>query len=776
MRTRYPANYYFTPLVLCTLGVISGILIERFHSLLYVAVSVVLVSVAGYILSHKRILTGQLIILSAGLIIGLFITGHARSRYERISLFPAETTGCNAVVYGRVVSVKRLTRDRASFVVTASTIVINRHKVGLSNIKIAVHVYDEFPVAIGDYIYANGYLYLPDGTLNPGAFDYSGWLRDHGIHAVMSVWKAEDCLKITDRELDSRYRYVHIRDKVRNWFVSSFDGFVGGDAAALLSAIGVGQQQKLSNEIRGSFSRAGVSHLLAVSGLHVGLVFGFVIVIMYVLGMSRSVSLTIAILAMCAYAFLVGWRPSCVRAMVMLGAGTLSVTLGRGRHYYHCLAMAALAILLVDPVALFSVGFQLSFLSVFSLLHFLPVLDKWLEFLPERLRGPLSVTLAAQIGVNPLIAKYFHQVSVIAPLANLVIVPTAGVLVASALALPALGAVCYPLASWFGTYLSHAIAILFKVVEWFASIPKSAVYLSSPSPAFLAFYYLIVMLIPVAYRNRKLVRPAIAICIVGATVLLTQPILGKLHSPEITILATRNGDAAVIRAPRGNNILVASFGGYREEDVLNYTVAPYLWSHGITRLEAVVISRFGAAGWSNLAELCDKFKVREVHLADYEGTNKERAKALNLSVIFHEKSWILHYGGMKLKCVCGPMQENYQSEVATTVEYQGKRILLASALSLESEMLLTKQDWPSEVDVLVIPRYGKTMLCYETISRTHPEYVIVNGMVSNNLLRKQLKGIQILETKKAGAVTIGFSSRNITITTFREAKQECYVE
>jgi len=595
MRTRYPANHYFTPLVACTLGVICGILIERLHFPVYIVVLASLISIGVCIRFHKHILMRQVIILSVGIIIGLFTAGHINGRYDRNRLFPAETTGYNAAIYGRVVSVKKLTKDKASFVVVASTIVVNKHKVYLSNIRVAMHVYDEFPVAIGDYIYANGYLYLPDGTLNPGSFDYSGWLRDHGIHAVMSVWKAEDCLKIADRELDSRYRYVHMRDKVRNWFVSSFDGFVGGDAAALLSAVGVGQQQKLSDEIRGSFSRAGVSHLLAVSGLHVGLVFGFVIAITYVLGMSRSVSVTIAILTMCAYAFLVGWRPSCVRAMIMLGAGTLSVTLGRGRHYYHCLAMAALAILLVDPVALFSVGFQLSFLSVFSLLHFLPVLDKWLGFLPTWLRVPLSVTLAAQIGVNPLIAKYFHQVSVVAPLANLVIVPTAGVLVASALALPALGAVCYPLANCFGACLRQAIAILLKVVEWFASVPKSAVYLSSPSPVFLAFYYLVIVLIPVAYKNRKLVRPTITICIVGASVLLTQPILEKLHSPEITVLATRNGDAAVIRAPHGRNILVASFGGYREEDVLNYTVAPYLWSQGITRLDAVVISRFGAA-------------------------------------------------------------------------------------------------------------------------------------------------------------------------------------
>jgi beta-lactamase superfamily II metal-dependent hydrolase len=273
-------------------------------------------------------------------------------------------------------------------------------------------------------------------------------------------------------------------------------------------------------------------------------------------------------------------------------------------------------------------------------------------------------------------------------------------------------------------------------------------------------------LIPVAYRNRKLVRPTIAICIVGASVLLIQPISETLHSPEITILATRNGDATVIRAPHGKNILVASFGGYREEDVINYTIAPYLWSQGITRLDTIVVSRFGAAGWPNLAEFCNKFRVWEVHLTNCEKNNKEYAEALNLSVIFHEKSWILHYGGMKLKCVCGLMQEDYQSEVATTVEYQGERILLAGALSLESEMLLAAQNWPhNSVDTFVIPRYGKTMLCYETISRVHPKYAIVNGTVSNDLLRKQLKSIQILETEKAGAVTISFSSGNITVTT-----------
>ena len=770
MRTRYPANHYFTPLVACTLGVISGILIERFHFPIYITILASLIFIGVCVGFRKHAPMGQVIILLVGIIVGLFTARHAESHYEKNQLFQTEIGGCNAAIYGRVISVKKLTKDDVSFVVAASTIGVNRHRAGLQDTRIAVHVYDEFPVAIGDCIHANGYLYLPGGALNPGSFDYRGWLRDQGIHAVMSIWNQGDCLRVTDRELDSRYRY-HMSDRVRNWFVSSLDGLVGGDAAALLSAIGVGQQQKLSNEIRGNFSRAGVSHLLAVSGLHVGLVFGFVIAITYVLGMSRSVSITIAMLTMCAYTFLVGWRPSCVRAMVMLGAGTLSVTLGRGRHYYHCLAMAALAILLVDPAALFSVSFQLSFLSVFSLLHFLPVLDKCLRFLPKWLRVPLSVTLAAQIGVNPIIAKYFHQVSVIALPANLVIVPTAGALVASAIALPVLGAVSYPLANWFGILLRHVIAVLLKVVEWFASIPGGVLYLPSPSPALLTFYYLVIVLIPVAYRNRKLVRPTIAICIIGASILLTQPVLETLRSPEITILATRNGDAAVIKAPRGRNILVASFGGYREQDVLNYTIAPYLWSQGITRLDAIIVTRFGAEGWPDLAEFCNKFRVLEVHLPDYEETNKERAEMQSLSVIFHEKPWLLCYGGMKLQCACGLIKENYQSEVATTVEYQGKRILLAGALSQESEMLLTTQNWPSEVDVLVIPRHGKTALCYETIFHTHPEYAIADGIIENNLLRKQLKGIQILETEKTGAVTIGFSSGNITVTTFRDTNQ-----
>jgi len=188
----------------------------------------------------------------------------------------------------------------------------------------------------------------------------------------------------------------------KNWLVEKIDKNLPPFYSSILKAILLGEREGLPSRVLENFRRTGTAHVLVVSGLHVGLLLFIVFTVVRVSGFSSKIAYGVALPIVIYYAFLSGLRPPIVRATLMATVGIICYFLDRDVPLILCLA--AFIILLVNPLSLFTVSFQLSFLAVGGIVYLVPYLEKKLKRLPGLLRKPFSVSLAAQLSLLPLFA------------------------------------------------------------------------------------------------------------------------------------------------------------------------------------------------------------------------------------------------------------------------------------------------------------------------------------------------------------------------------------
>jgi competence protein ComEC len=309
-----------------------------------------------------------------------------------------------------------------------------------------------------------GTLREPSGKRNPGGFDYRGYLERRGVHAQLRV-----------AEVTAFTPAVTLKGRLQR----GVEAGLAGERAALLSAMTLGVRDELG-ELRASFAAAGLAHLLALSGLHVGVLLGAAGLVLRPLGTLRY-PLLLALTA--AFVLLVGASPSVLRAGVMAGSVLVSLWLGAGRlEPWPALALAALLTLLFHPSFLFDLSFALSYGSVMGILLFAgPTLRLLLGARAASLAwwhpgtllvGGAVVSASAQALTLPLVAHHFHLVPPLSPLVNVVAVPLATLLVPLGFLAGLVGLVSLPLAGALGALTNPLAGALIAVSERAALWPQ----------------------------------------------------------------------------------------------------------------------------------------------------------------------------------------------------------------------------------------------------------------------------------------------------------------
>lgn len=325
----------------------------------------------------------------------------------------------------------------------------------------------------GDHIYINARVGKVHTAGNPGAFDYARFLRRQGISGRAYVagnrWKVR---AMADAEVSLRLRMARYRQSLSAQYFSH----LGSEEAGIAAAMSLGDKRSLAAAQRQSFSATGVSHVLALSGLHLGILFSLYSLLFVNRLRSRRgrvFASLVGVALLWGFALLVGFPLSLVRATVMFTLWQLSVVLYSERSSLNNLALAALLILLFSPASLFDIGFQLSFTSVFFILLLTPHIPRprWLRRsrLLALLYGWLTVSIVAQIGTGPLVAYYFHTIPVVGLLGNLLAIPLAYVILGLALVfflIPGFQGLTATLLGW-------CIRCLTGAVGWMSAWPYS---------------------------------------------------------------------------------------------------------------------------------------------------------------------------------------------------------------------------------------------------------------------------------------------------------------
>ena len=325
----------------------------------------------------------------------------------------------------------------------------------------------------GDHIYINARVGEVHTAGNPGAFDYARFLRRQGISGRAYVagnrWKVR---AMADAEVSLRLRMARYRQSLSAQYFSH----LGTEEAAIAAAMSLGDKRSLDAAQRQSFSATGVSHVLALSGLHLGILFSLYSLLFVNRLPSRRgrvFASLVGVALLWGFALLVSFPLSLVRATVMFTLWQLSVVLYGERSSLNNLALAALLILLFSPASLFDIGFQLSFTSVFFILLLTPNIPRprWLRRsrLLALLYGWLTVSIVAQIGTGPLVAYYFHTIPLVGLLGNLLAIPLAYVILGLALVfflIPGFQGLTAALLGWCIRFLTGAVG-------WMSAWPYS---------------------------------------------------------------------------------------------------------------------------------------------------------------------------------------------------------------------------------------------------------------------------------------------------------------
>lgn len=315
-----------------------------------------------------------------------------------------------------------------------------------------------------------------------GMFDYAAYLREHGFRATTFIYKDNWYEEEIDLSALSRVERTVLQAKrLRHILLQRVDKWgVAGQDYAVLAALTLGEKTYLSREIKDDYSISGASHVLALSGLHLGIVYALLSFLM--LGWRRRWAAQLLILTLIwTYVVLVGFSPSVVRSALMLTTYALVSIMQRDRFSLNTLAFAALIMLLFNPMTVYDMGFQLSFLSVLGILLFVPLFETmvsrvWLQRhrLLTCVWGMVEVSVAAQLAVAPLVIYYFGRFSCYFLLSNFIAVPCATVLLYGAVALVPL-AIVPVTGGWWAGVLAFVVSVMNGGLQWVASLPGASI-------------------------------------------------------------------------------------------------------------------------------------------------------------------------------------------------------------------------------------------------------------------------------------------------------------
>lgn len=336
---------------------------------------------------------------------------------------------------------------------------------------------------MGEELWVRSRISPPVSARNFDEFDYARYLKRKGISGTGFVasghWQFSECRKEKEGIATVLYRLAaSYRTQIENLYRRLG---IEGDELAVLSALTLGDKTDLSESVRESYSVAGVSHVLALSGLHIGLLYALAFFLLRPLllgGQSgRVLRSLLLILLLWLFAFFTGLSPSVVRSAAMFSIWALADLCGRQSFSLNTLALTAWLMLLVRPVWLFDVGFQLSFAAVLSILLFQPFLYR---LCPVRHRagtylwGLVSVSVAAQLGTAPLVLFYFSRFSTHFLLTNLLVVPLVTLILYAAVVLLLLTPMS-GLQAVAAVGLEKMLRMLNLLVRWVEQLPYASV-------------------------------------------------------------------------------------------------------------------------------------------------------------------------------------------------------------------------------------------------------------------------------------------------------------
>jgi competence protein ComEC len=657
----------------------------------------------------------------------------------------------------------------------------------------------------GEEVTVYGRLIGSDSTRNPGQFDFRVFNRSKRRLARIHVYRTEGVV----RESQSKrlWGLAHVKSSLRKQLNRLTWKHVDPERAGLASAILLGNREQLTSDRRDLFLTTGTVHLLAISGLHIGILAGLFFLLYRVGLIRRPTALLCTIVFVILYAWLVEFRPPVLRAAILIVLFCSARLMGRGGLSYNLLAMAGLIVLAINPMDLFQIGPQLSFLAVGSLIFCQPYIYPGPETDPlKRLiknTRPTPVRVSAWFWQQalitckvsamtwlvafPLVALRFHLVVPAALVLNpLVMIPIA-VALYSGLGVLVLGWFWPSAADVSGWVCNESLGWIENLIAGGQEIPAGHFWASGPGELAVLFFYLFVVVFAMCPVFRLPGRWLLVSAICWVALAWVLPVWSQSQRSmtredlSITFIDTGHGGSALIQLPKGQTLVYDS-GCFGSADYGLANISAVLWSEQVKHIDALVISHADVDHFNSAVELSRRFSIGVVYLSPMMRQSESGSVKMFLDELERQRIPVRSLvGGQQLLTLSRPVAINVlgpppqgtagndnSDSLVLSVEAFGKRFLFPGDLEEEGlQRLLNMQ--PRQFDVAMAPHHGSpNSRPVEFASWSAPRQIVISASSQrlNPLSIQQFEamGFQTWVTGRDGAIRCKVSTEKFEMS------------
>ncbi|WP_188453601.1 DNA internalization-related competence protein ComEC/Rec2 [Virgibacillus oceani] len=623
-----------------------------------------------------------------------------------------------------------------------------------------------------------GKLELPDSSTNPGQFNYQNYLLTKGISWQLIV----DSLENMDCKGSSPLSKLYT---IRSGLIDLVKKNVSPETGAWLNALVLGDDSALNESTVELFQRWGLSHILAISGLHVGLFISLLYLIMI-----KSTLFTIEraqwimVIFLPFYAFIAGGEPSVWRASTMVVLFILLNKFNVKFSVTDALSIVFLLLILEDHYIVYNIGFQFSFLVTFGLL----LSKRWFSQNNGSFFAVLKISFVAQMMILPLQLSYFYTFQPLSILLNVVVVPYFSLIV-----IPLMFILLF-FSSFTGfitqlidTFFVHINNLALSIIQYIDSIAYFP-WIIGPISIWSTIMYYTLFILLMNYMQTKSLKLAFGYG-AGISLLLVALSLKPYFSPSgsVTMLDIGQGDSFVIELPYRKAVIFIDAGAAHSfednkatDKNFNQIIKPYLYSKGISRIDAIFMSHEDIDHIGSVSFMIEQMEVETVIISDYFQLDKSTEfmwenKGVEIERVAGGEQIIIENQLFSILSPISNKNSTNDNSLVLHTELGGNKLLFTGDVGKETEKEIIKNYPDLKVDILKVSHHGSNTSTDQTfLDQINPKYALISvgennfyGHPADNVISVLKKeNVIIFRTDNDGAVRYQFEKDQGTFMRF----------
>lgn len=804
----YQENILLWGLIAWLVGIALGISIKLPFVVLILFCGILIVSQLVYYWWSKKRITWQSTgseVAASGILLLLLtcaVTGAFWATAFQVSERPQLPQYIDEKVFvqGTVVSAVRDFGYRQTFTIKANELAVDSGIWQLSELAEVVS-YGEYEMPnYGDHVQLSGQVRQISSATNPGAFDYQSYLAQQRIYSQLVV-DAEPIILESANKLSFSVMAQNYKQNTIHTILTLLPQVEG----KVLAAMTFGWKDGLSDKHVALFTKAGLMHLFAVSGLHMGFLLISILWLIERLQLNKFVAFVSVAMMVYFYAAMADFAVSAVRAALMGTMGMLPLLLKREKNFYSILLLAAFVLTLINPFYLLQAGFQMSFIATWGIVYLYQPLQGIFFQQVNWWKNAIIVPLAAQLALFPILAYHFNFVSLIGLIANIIALWLVFMAVLVGLLIYPISLIIPLLSEMLLIFIGGIIYFFIAFLELITAIPGYFT-VKTPSLAAIVFYYMTIIFLVAGQKGQLQSLGKYffkwhfkkAIIFVGIFLLIGTGVSWyhtyETDVLEIVVLDVGQGDAIFIRLPNGKHVLidgggVPSRGDFNTFDVGEKVLLPYLNHRGVKELALVVNTHGHYDHVAGLLPVVNQIKVNHVLLSPLSATSEtyetflncledkripttiaKRGQKINLDE--RVTLMVLHPDNL-IKGTSSDLNEN---SVVIKLTYGDFSMLFTGDIEKNAMLQLVRADLPLASNVYKVAHHGSnTGLVAEFLAAVNPQVAII-PVGKNNfghphpdlLTYFAEKQITVYDTYSHGAITIKSDGTTVQVKTVKQ--------